>query len=1844
MKKRVCALLLATIMVVSLLPANLFVLGAGDVAEVDGYGYPSFDEAWKVATSSSFHTFTLLADWTTSKCLEVPENITMTIDMGDHIINRNNTKIEKPDYAEDSSGSGTVFHVQKKATLKITGASLASGKQTAKKGKIASSGVWFLNNSGSDVINGAIITGGGTDSAKGGGAFRIEEGAYITLQNVTIAGNIADKYGTFYGNGGAIKIIGDTVSLTLVNSSIKYNYANRDGGGIYVDGENCRINMINSKIDNNVAGTDGGGIFAKQELFELNMTSSSISQNKCDGDGGGICYALYSSVERTQSFDSTSIFYDNHAGDDGGAIYAGGEAITLSGATYSHNRAKNGGAIYYDNDGCVISNAVFEGNHADKQGGAIYLRESDCVVQNCNIFSNEANEGGGIYNDSEDNTLDSVKIENNTAFENYGGMFSNDDNIFSTQLTINGTTYIRNNKLSNGKTSNLILDYGTYLKGEVGTKSEIHVETEDTMLSNTPGTFYSYAYFIDNTKTPKHAEWDEDKNSKTYRYLLIKDGAAEKKALYTEELAPKEAKGLKEATTTDKNNKQKTLTYTVPSFEDTKKNIAPGTYTVYQGLARDETENGLNLYYYTDGYFFNDPTVYDAHLATMSIVLEMSAFNATYNTDRLGNNIAYKNRFRGVKQTLADIGCDDDKTYICDDYTIKPTKDTIGFAIGQKPLKKADGSDSGYTLVPIVVRGQGYEAEWVSNVTLGSSKEAAGFGGAAEKVFTAVKAYIEKYGLTAQKDAGKLRFWVVGYSRAGATANLTSRRLIDEYQESGNVTYGYTFEAPQGGVPEERKDGSTYPTIHNSINYNDFVPYVAPVDMGFMRYGVDHFVPGRALQGNESTSFSWHYANSLNSKATVTGNFYTRDNMWIDTMDKEYSAQLEIMRKQLAAVSATQLFDDYFHIGEINTGTFLFTDLIGEVGSGDVSMGDFIQDFFHVIQVWGFQPDNRLTYNTKYEKGIQKLVGTIMSLSDQAQLNLISRKGSFIARLPILFPYILPERFTRKPNMFLSLYDATLACLIGSRIVADDCIPVSAIDEDVITMLANIVKNDLTTLCNNTPGNHLTDFGTNSTAVLLGTFLYNVSNIVRNHMPPVNYAWLRSYDSFYTDEGNKAAQTLYTLKQTSEPVVEPPVARINGKPLESEYIGEQILKLIPTDQNKGGAIYYQLCVDGKLKSLDSILYNEAEGIRLSPSTSGNACEYIITAYTEWFDTPSRENELKITIKPDTPHTVTVNDTVIGSFTFNQKVVVSGDKDLYDFIKWELPADVTLTSGDVTTPDIVFTMSYNDIVLSSRYQTQKVKTPKADIPEGLFNKDTSVHFSTETEGATIRYSVNRYIDDSAEATKIDVTGDTLELTAEKNHIVKYEVAAVASKNGLETSDPMYAVYILDKKSDTINITIHATDNANWSRDYSYSTKKGEKATITVPDVKDELFVEWLDTSSIKIGKKDKNSPTIEVDAKKDVDLYVRYAPVINAIEMTIPTPVAGLPFPEKAENCSITVTNVYSLDSLGVALNISWSPETEYVGYDRTYTATIPLDQVQNYDFAIGPEPVIIINNGTVEGHLVTGENGPEICCTFPKTEPNKLNVICPPDTVYFPHGTTKEAIMEGLPTFISLGFINGSSALAPIVWNDFEYSSSILDAQAFTVKGSIDLSSIENPDKLSNQTMVKVVIDSAVKTLAPIASVMPGSYDEEQYVVLKNQTENAKIYYTLDGSVPTENSFEFIEAIEIPGSIGKSVETTLQAVAIAEGMQESSILTNTYTISLPEAETDPTPTPEAVTPTPAGSDNPTPTPVITQTPSGKGQDKKVNPVIWIVISVAVAGAAAAGTILLIRKKKQNKNI
>ena len=95
---------------------------------------------------------------------------------------------------------------------------------------------------------------------------------------------------------------------------------------------------------------------------------------------------------------------------------------------------------------------------------------------------------------------------------------------------------------------------------------------------------------------------------------------------------------------------------------------------------------------------------------------------------------------------------------------------------------------------------------------------------------------------------------------------------------------------------------------------------------------------------------------------------------------------------------------------------------------------------------------------------------------------------------------------------------------------------------------------------------------------------------------------------------------------------------------------------------------------------------------------------------------------------------------------------------------------------------------------------------------------------------------------------------------------------------------------------------------------------------------------------------------------------------------------------------------------------------------------------------------------------------------------------------------------------------------------------------------------ILNSSKGNSGTPVKGTVAT------PAFSVASGEVDSGTSVTISCATEGAKIYYTTDGSEPTASGTEYTAAISVTPPM------TLKAIAVKDGMNNSSVASVSYTI------------------------------------------------------------------------------
>jgi len=117
------------------------------------------------------------------------------------------------------------------------------------------------------------------------------------------------------------------------------------------------------------------------------------------------------------------------------------------------------------------------------------------------------------------------------------------------------------------------------------------------------------------------------------------------------------------------------------------------------------------------------------------------------------------------------------------------------------------------------------------------------------------------------------------------------------------------------------------------------------------------------------------------------------------------------------------------------------------------------------------------------------------------------------------------------------------------------------------------------------------------------------------------------------------------------------------------------------------------------------------------------------------------------------------------------------------------------------------------------------------------------------------------------------------------------------------------------------------------------------------------------------------------------------------------------------------------------------------------------------------------------------------------------------------------------------------------------YTSS--DSHAYKAYATSNLSSY------SHAIVVYKLVEEpiSITTVAtPTFNPIGGLYTSAQNVTISTTTADANIYYTIDGTQPTNESTPYTEAIPV------NVTTTINAIAVKEGMDDSNVASATYTI------------------------------------------------------------------------------
>lgn len=162
------------------------------------------------------------------------------------------------------------------------------------------------------------------------------------------------------------------------------------------------VNIDNSQFINNYTRYYDGGAITVTSTMQ-NITNSIFRDNRAGQDGGAIWYAQLVS----SPYIVNTTFEENQANRLGGAMYIGGTDVStgtvyILGSDFKNNESSYGGGIYtYNSTNVFIVDTDFKGNVAD-EGGAIYAANEDINIfantKDVTFADNVANNTGDTYN------------------------------------------------------------------------------------------------------------------------------------------------------------------------------------------------------------------------------------------------------------------------------------------------------------------------------------------------------------------------------------------------------------------------------------------------------------------------------------------------------------------------------------------------------------------------------------------------------------------------------------------------------------------------------------------------------------------------------------------------------------------------------------------------------------------------------------------------------------------------------------------------------------------------------------------------------------------------------------------------------------------------------------------------------------------------------------------------------------------------------------------------------------------------------------------------------------------------------------------------------------------------------------------------------------------------------------------------------------------------------------------------------------------------------------------------------------------------------------------------------
>ena len=484
------------------------------------------------------------------------------------------------------------------------------------------------------------------------------------------------------------------------------------------------------------------------------------------------------------------------------------------------------------------------------------------------------------------------------------------------------------------------------------------------------------------------------------------------------------------------------------------------------------------------------------------------------------------------------------------------------------------------------------------------------------------------------------------------------------------------------------------------------------------------------------------------------------------------------------------------------------------------------------------------------------------------------------------------------------------------------------------------------------------------------------------------------------------------------------------------------------------------------------------------------------------------------------------------------------------------------------------------------------TPTLSPVEGTYNQytgsatmDSNLKFTVKASCATSNATLQYKVGDAESWTNYTDEGIVLTGTENSKVDVTVHVRALAA-DGETSSSEVKATYTLNdtlKKTISVNCSDTALYNEGeqqWSKSFDVTDDLGDTIVITAPEQEGHVFDHWVWNDAPE--GTNLSGATLQI---KDFQLAYSgkieavYVPVLDSVNIELTQPVAGETLASTAKVTVGTgsdakdITQLFAYDG-----SISWLPASSdgKAAFGTSYTAMASLNVKSDsgYKYKISDSAKLLVNGQAAsQGSVIVGSGDSKTAMiAFTATAGSKKASLV--DTsftetlsfveanVYYQEQAGVDDTSWGLPRLTTLKYESGDEELVDINWNKVEgFNPDATGAQTLPVTGEVVLPSDVDKSSVSNVVTATLNITAPQVVSTPTVDVNPGTYNEPQVVELSATPDDAKIYYTTDGSEPTEKSTEYIEGIKV------STPTTIKARAYYDGMLTSEIATFEYTIN-----------------------------------------------------------------------------